>query len=144
MPYYLQSLDQLTCYKAVIFHGRKRLDGSTAEISVKHKLICASAAELIDKAAKDMAFAWIGQLPSFSCQKKKPCLNAGRRVFYDIFHKPFGALQGLTIWDSSWSDGLCEPCVKMAKDAHEKGRREMWNFVPIAFELGEWESLTNF
>jgi hypothetical protein len=115
-----------------------------AEISVKHKLICASAAESIGKAAKDMTFAWIGQLPSSSCQQKKSCLNAGRKVFYDIFHKPFGASQGLNTWKSDWGDLLCGPCVTMAKNAHEKGRLEMWNFVPIACELGDWESLTNF
>jgi hypothetical protein len=36
---------------------------------------------------------------------------------------------------------VCSPCLEFAKEAYTKARKELWNNLPVAFNLGSWEEL---
>ena len=65
------------------------------------------------------------------------------QLFAQLFYG-LEAPNGLTPWDSEWGSHICDSCVQTAKEAHEAGRRELWDKLPKLFGLPRWEELTNF
>jgi len=43
-------------------------------------------------------------------------------------------------WPEEWNE-LCEMCASVAKEEHDRGRREVWNELPGIFGLPPWDEL---
>jgi hypothetical protein len=132
------SKDELT-------QGIHRPDGSTAELSLQDKLICASGFILLQEAAKEKPFKWMADLQSGSCNQGEGCPRGCQRIFYDLFYD-YNSVKtcGFQYWREEWEAWLCRFCTKTAKATHEAGRHELWKFLPTAFGLGNWKNLVDF
>jgi hypothetical protein len=51
---------------------------------------------------------------------------------------------GFEPWEVRWGGDFCLSCIEAAKEAHDKGREDLWRMLPELFGLPKWEDLTDF
>ncbi|KAG6864195.1 hypothetical protein C0991_011627 [Blastosporella zonata] len=107
--------------KTLLLVGRTHLHA--AQLSLSHAFL--------------IAFA-----PAPSCSSPDLCLSSrGSLLEWAILCASGKGPEPLRVWERWEKMGVCEKCVGHAKGRHERGREEVWERLPVFFELGSWRSL---
>lgn len=83
-------------------------------------------------------FRYLEDLPVNGCSSEEECQEFRDNQFREYVEPP-ATLRPVTEWDDTWDEQLCETCLEFASNAHNAGRRRVWNTLPGLFDLLPWQ-----
>jgi len=131
-------------YYCVARMGLTRIvtDGGAADISWRDKAVCLVGRERLRWAEMSLSHAFLFAFrPAAGCTAPAQC-GAARGP-----HKEWRMLEAARApsplrlfvrWDAM---NVCRECVVHAQAQHQAGREEVWQHLPVIFEMPAWEDL---
>lgn len=126
----------------VIFDGLIGSDGIRSTLSLDDQRACILGWRRLIEMQREKTLAWMGPSPITNCTSPTRCSekrSALRNVDQHLY--PVPKFEALGPWDGTWTQGMCTVCEKNAKTSHQRGRKAVWNELPLVFGLAGWDEL---
>ncbi|KAJ7267680.1 hypothetical protein B0H12DRAFT_1010194 [Mycena haematopus] len=130
-------------YYCVARMGLTRLVAdSPADISWREKTICLVGRERLRWAEMSLSHSFL-----FAFQRAPGCVSPPQCGIARGPHKEWRVLEAarspnpLKLYTRWQALNVCAQCVAHAQAQHQAGREEVWQHLPVIFELGGWDEL---